>query len=749
MDYLKTNITFIDHIDKLPALADFFRRKKEICWDLETNVTDEVWDRRIRTMSFGDMEEQYVVDMLAFTPDLVNTQGFFIGNPCYKPLLDIITPVLDSPDWIKIGYNLEFEYVTTRWCLGIWPWKFFCSFQAEKVLLCGRWSFKIKGFWGLDDVLKRYFGIELDKNLQKSFDLITPLTPEQITYAALDVSLPKLLKDTQVEKLQSFKLIPTVEIENNTVPAFGEQYLNGIKLDTIEWQKRIEELKIKKAELLKALDEAFIPVCGIKAMPDINLNRMEQEWRDTIPDKVYRKTLNKEQKAAYDDEIRKARAAKKAIYSENSKRVTEMRTRIADCEGEALINYNSPSQLLAVLPKLGVPVEELPDTNERTLIKLSSKYAAVKVLRDFRGVKKLEGTYGQPFLDHISPVTGRIHSHLHQIGAETGRASSTRPNIFNLPQGEEWRRGFIAEPGNKIITTDFSGQELRILTEVSQEPVWVKAFRLGWDVHSVVAEMIFGDDWRNGFVKDGKFNGTEVFYSKGHPREGQPIDDCGYYFNEKKKCDCPRHKKLRNNVKSINFGIAYGMTENKLSEELGITRGEARMLLENYYQAVRVLKNYLDKSGNFAKLNFKAFTVGGRVRYFKKPTREYIIKLLVEDGIEKPTWEEISRKQWSLNASIEREGKNTVIQGTGADMLKLAIGAGFDEKGRPYLWHILRQAGAKLVNNVYDEVVVECNEKQVSDLGPIISERMCAAAGTFVKSIPFDTEQHVENHWQK
>jgi DNA polymerase I-like protein with 3'-5' exonuclease and polymerase domains len=744
MDYLKTNITFIYHVDKLPLLADFFKRKKEFCWDLETTVTDEVWDRRIRTMSFGDMEEQYVVDLLVFTNDLRGTQGFFSSHLCYKPLLDVIGPVLDSREWLKIGYNLEFEYVVTRWCLGIWSWRFFCSFNAEKVLLCGHVSFKIKGFWGLDDALKRYFGVTIDKALQKSFDLTTPLTEPQITYAALDVSLPKLLKDTQVEQLEKHKLLPTIEIENNAIPAFGEQHLNGIKLDVNEWKLRIEELHVKKLSLLADLDRFFIPVCGIKALPELDLDSLEKEWRDTIPDKNYRKTLNKAQKTLYDEEVRKARAVKKAVYSENSKRITEMCNRIADCEGEALINYNSPMQLLETLPKLGVPKDELPDTNAHTLSRLASKYAVIKTITDFRGVKKLEGTYGQPFLNHISSVTGRIHSHCHQIGAETGRASSTRPNIYNLPQGEEWRRGFIAESGYKIITTDYAGQELRILAEVSQEPVWLKAFRLGWDVHSVVAELIFGDDWRNGFVKDSKCNGVEVLNNK-----GQPTNDCAYYFDNKKKCDCPKHKKLRNNVKSINFGIAYGMTENKLSEELGITRGDARLLLDSYYRAVKTLKDYLDKSGKFAKLNYKAFTIGGRVRYFKAPTREYAIKLLIEDGIKKPTWEEISRKEWSLKASIEREGKNSVIQGSGADMLKLALGCGFDDQGKPYLWHVLRRQGAKLVNNVYDEIVVECAENQVSDLGPIISERMCTAAGVFVKTIPFETEQHVENHWQK
>jgi len=748
MDYLKTNATLIDSKDKLPLLADFFKRKKEVCWDLETNVTDDVFERRIRTMAFGDMEEQYVVDLLGFSKDLTATQGRFTTHQDYAALAEVVRPVLDSNEWLKIGYFLEFEYITTRWCLGWWPWNFFCSMNAEKVIQCGRVNFKIKGYWGLDDALKRYFGVELSKDLQKSFDLITPLTEEQVKYAARDVSLPKLLKDTQLEKINELGLLPTIVIENNTVPPYGEQHLNGIKLDTVEWGLRITELAKKKVTLLKALDEHFMQVVGPKQLPEVDLEKLEQEWRDTVPDKTYRKGLDKAQKAAYDAQIREARAAKLAIYREKSSFISEMTKHIAECEGEALINYNSRNQLMEALVKLGVPKEELPDTKDETLVKLAGKYPVIKTLKEFRGMKKLEGTYGQPFLNHINPITGRIHSRLHQIGAETGRASSTKPNIFNLPQGEEWRRGFIAEPGNKIITTDFSGQELRVLTEVSKEPVWVKAFRAGWDVHSVVAELIFGEQWAKGAVKDGVYNNIAVFYEKGD-RKGQPIDDCAYYYNNKKKCDCPLHKKLRNDVKAINFGIAYGMTENKLSSELGITRGEARSLLEKYYAAVRVLNEYLRKSGNYAKVNLKSRTIGGRIRYFRKPSWDYAKKLLIDDGIERPTQEELSRKMWSLGASIEREGKNSVIQGTGADMLKLSLGCGFDSNGNPYLWHILRARGAKLVNNVYDEIVVECAEDQVAELGPMISERMCTAAGTFVKIIPFETEQHVENHWQK
>lgn len=743
---LRTNATLIDEPSKLWLLSDFFRRKKEFCWDLETTVTDDVFDRRIRTLAFGDAQEQYIVDLLGFSTDLDRTQGWYQRHDDYAELREIIEPVLDSDQWLKVGYNLEFEYITTRWCLGIWSWNFFCCFNAEKALKCGSVSFKIKGFWALDDALARYFGIELSKDLQKSFNLTDPLAPEQVEYAALDVSLPQYLKQEQVREAIKVGLQPTFEIENNVVPAFGDQHLNGIKLDTLEWQKRITEIMERKKTALEALDAMFIPICGRKSLPECDLERMEQEWRDTIPDKNYRKTLTKEQKERYDEEVRLARAYKKAIYSENSKRINEILKQVDSCEGEALINYNSTQQLKVALLRMGIPEKELPDTSERTLSRLT-KYPVVKAILEFRGIKKLEGTYGQPFFNHINPKTGRIHAHFHQIGAETGRASSTKPNLFNLPKGKEWRRGFIAEAGNKIITTDFSGQELRILTEVSREPVWVNAFKQGWDVHSVVAELVFGDTWRLAAVTDGVWEGAAIVFEKG-PLAGTPYK-CEYYFDNKKKCSCPKHKKLRDNVKSINFGIAYGMTENKLSDELGISRGEARHLLEKYYVAVRVLKQYLDKSGNSAKTTYKSRTICGRVRYFKKPEWNYAKNLLIDDGIEHPSYDDVSRKMWSLTASIEREGKNSVIQGTAADMLKLAMGCGRDPQGKPYLWHVLRQYGAKLVNNVYDEIVVECPEDKVNELGPIISERMCTAAGQFVKIIPFDTEQHIENFWQK
>jgi DNA polymerase-1 len=283
-----------------------------------------------------------------------------------------------------------------------------------------------------------------------------------------------------------------------------------------------------------------------------------------------------------------------------------------------------------------------------------------------------------------------------------------------------------------MITADFSGQELRILAEESQEPVWLNAFRNYWDVHSVVAEMMYGQKWTDAAA-----------------------DDCAYFNNDHKKCGCPEHKKLRNAVKAINFGIAYGMTYKKLSEELGISQKDAKHLLEIYYKALPVLIRYLSDSGKSATKNLISTTICGRVRHYIKPTFDLAtVSLMKEFKVQKerqndPSYvkafqaqysEKINKAMMMMFFAIEREGKNAVIQGTGADMLKVALN---------YLWHEIDSFGGLLENNVYDEILVEVPEENVDKAVKVINDCMVRAGNDFVKTIPFETEIHVEDYWCK
>src|SRR6185312_4454309 len=140
-----------------------------------------------------------------------------------------------SDKWLKVGYNLDFEYTTLRWCLGIYTWHLWCCYLAEKVIHCGRYMFKAKGLWGLDDVVQRRFGVQISKDEQKGFKLEGELTESQLVYGALDIRLPAALKIAQTADLVKAKLTEAAQLEFDAIPAFGDMHLNGMLADQDKW----------------------------------------------------------------------------------------------------------------------------------------------------------------------------------------------------------------------------------------------------------------------------------------------------------------------------------------------------------------------------------------------------------------------------------------------------------------------------------------------------------------------------------
>lgn len=718
------NYKLIKNNSQLDILQDFFNRKKEFVFDLETNIADSFVDRRIRTMSFGDREEQIIVDLAGFdsTKNLMTATGNYQASSDFNQVISVVKPALDGNEHIKIGYNLEFEYVTTKWCLGIECWNLYDCFLVEKIINCGKLPFKTKGFWALDDCIKRYLGLIIDKEEQKGFDLITELTDKQKIYAALDVRLPIAIKLFQEKEIRKNSFQQVVKIENDAIPAFSDMHMNGLKIDVNHWEGLIDSVEKEVIKDVEELDRVFIPLLGQKDNTIVDVDKLEKEWRECT-EKV-------------------ERAEKRKLFMKYRKIVKEEKKFNVQCLGEAKLNYTSPIQVKEALIAAGVPEKELTSTSDENLERLSYDFPYIKALQKYRSDMKLLKSYGKAMLEAKNPVTNRWHSDYRQIGAATGRPSSTDCNFFNIPKESRWRRGFIAEKGYKMITTDFSGQEARIAAELSQEPILLACFRNNADMHSFIAEMMFGQEWKD---------------------LAQP--DCAYYVN-KSKCKCIGHTEpfdkgtknekpsLRDKVKTINFMIFYGGREKKLATQLNISLKEAKPLLDQYYETLPILIVFLRQAGKRAVFNGFATTMTGRRRYFKKYEYKYAESLVLKDDpdlinndflLDKKT----KNKLWALNAATEREGGNHVIQGLGTDMLKLALGCGYDSNNKAYLWHELRKHKAKLVCCPYDEIMVESPEEVAKEVGEIVKDCMVRSAKTFVKSIPFSADQHINDYWEK
>ena len=306
------------------------------------------------------------------------------------------------------------------------------------------------------------------------------------------------------------------------------------------------------------------------------------------------------------------------------------------------VNLDSPIQLLGVFRKLG---EDLQNTSEATLQK--SRHPLAKKLLEYRAYEKMITSFGETILEKINPVTGRLHPDFLQLGADTGRFACNNPNLQQIPADSGFRSCFIATPGYKLITADYSQIELRIMAEVSEDPAFLKAFNEDLDLHSLTASQMFR----------------------------VPLEKV--------------NKDKRFQAKSINFGLMYGRGPVSLSSQIGLSVDESKKLLDVYFSSYKKVKNWLDNTGRRAVRFGEARTLGGRRRMFDLPERQH------------PDYDR-------LVSAIERQGKNMPIQGTSADITKYALAFIYkeitDRKLDAYLIHTVHD---EIVAEAREDIVEE------------------------------------------
>jgi DNA polymerase-1 len=326
------------------------------------------------------------------------------------------------------------------------------------------------------------------------------------------------------------------------------------------------------------------------------------------------------------------------------------------------VNLNSPKQLAQLLfEELKLPPQSKTKTGYSTdasvLEALASLHEVPKLLLEYREISKLRGTYVDPLPELRDPKDGKIHASFHQTVAATGRLSSSDPNLQNIPirsdRGRKIRRAFIPSEGNVLVAADYSQIELRLLAHMSGDKELVRSFNADEDVHRRTASEIFGID-------------------------PSKVDD-----------------RQRGIAKAINFGLMYGKSAFALAQELEISRKEAAEIIAKYFERYNGVKRYLDQSILDAKEKGYAATLLGRKR-------------LLPD---------INAKNPVMRGGAERMAMNTPIQGTAADLMKLAI---------IEIDHRLQKDGfkAKLTIQVHDEVVLDCPRSEVADVKEMVTQVM-------------------------
>jgi DNA polymerase-1 len=273
-----------------------------------------------------------------------------------------------------------------------------------------------------------------------------------------------------------------------------------------------------------------------------------------------------------------------------------------------------------------------------------------------------------------------------------------------IPATNEYRNCFVCPTGWVFVSSDYSSQELNVIAYGSQDPVFLKSLRNNEDLHSVCAELVFADVWRNAAEHD-----------------------CAYY-QYTQKCDCKEHKKLRTQVKTINFGLAYGMGPKKLSETINCSMTEAKELIEKYFKAFPKIKRFLEDQGEFGKRYgfVTTFFPFYRKRWFDTWTPK-----MYGD-----------RDSFMELGSIERASKNTPIQGSSADMTKLAL---------VYLYKRIKKHNypVKIVMTVHDQIDTICPEYFAEEWKIYMTEEMENAANKIIRNGLLKAETSITKVWSK
>jgi DNA polymerase-1 len=367
------------------------------------------------------------------------------------------------------------------------------------------------------------------------------------------------------------------------------------------------------------------------------------------------------------------------------KELAEREARIREMADEPSLNISSPKQVgdllfdkLKLDPRAKKSGKGQYTTDEATLVAIAYRHPIVDEILEFRAVKKLLSTYIEPFPSYISEKDGRVHTTFNQALTATGRLSSSNPNLQNIPvrteRGKEIRKAFVPGiPDGLIVSADYSQIELRIMAHLSCDTHLTQAFRDGVDVHAATAAKIFRI----------------------------PVEEVT--------------REQRGMAKTANFGIMYGISSFGLAQRLHLNRTAAKELIDGYFEAFPAIRGFIDDSISFARENGYVETLFGRRRYLP----------------------DISARNATVRALAERNAVNAPIQGTSADIIKLAM-IRVAEK--------LKEEGlrSRMVLQIHDELLFEAPAEEVPKLQKLVKDVM---ENVIQLSVPLTVECSSGNNW--
>ena len=371
-----------------------------------------------------------------------------------------------------------------------------------------------------------------------------------------------------------------------------------------------------------------------------------------------------------------------SLGKELNGKIEQLMAEIYAMAGEQF-NINSTKQLGDILfERLKLPAIKKTktgySTNIEVLEKLSKKHPIINKIIEYRHYVKLKSTYIDGLIDVINKGTNKIHSSFNQTVTATGRISSTEPNLQNIPirleLGREIRKVFIPTDENYLLLdADYSQIELRVLAHISKDPGLIEAFETDQDIHTITASKVFN----------------------------VPVDQVTSY--------------QRSSAKAVNFGIVYGISDFGLAENLGITKKEAQKYIDEYFDKYKGVKTYMEQAVENGRKNGYVKTILNRRRYIP----------------------ELTSSNFNIRSFGERTAMNTPIQGSAADIIKVAMIRVHEELGK-------RKLQSRLILQVHDELIVETHKDEIDEVKQIVKREMEEAIQL---NVPLKVEMHLGKSW--
>lgn len=655
---------------------EWLKTLNKIGLDTETNVVDSILNRQLKVVSIADLKGTQV--WVLEWDELDGVQITQLLKELKKKFCIIQNVSFDYKMFAKFGTKLE----------KVWD-----TMLAEQAIANGL-SLE-KGYTGLAGIIQRRFDIIISKDEQLTFGDGGPYTDNQIAYAAVDTLKLGQIYEMQLAEIASIDkrirqkgnkgLKKTMWWENEFVKVVADMETTGVRLDKDKWYAIEDAIQPVWDEELQALNDIakrdFWDVLVANNWISDKDMFVEPVWssankKKLILEKIYdfevgktAKTELKKYLKDFDPDFPEGLSVSGKAWETSDYRTT-FNSKFAILKLMALhgkdydatphldnflltnlkdfcieqgwlrpayqisINWGSPSQRLKIFQAVNPSIES---TSKEILVDYIESHPIIQHFLSWGEVDYQKKNFGKPFYDNHVEIDGKHRTRFNQI-LQTGRLSSVKPNMLNIPRGNNgvYRDAIIPDSGFSMINADYDGQELIIVAIIAQEKAWLEYMRKGFDIHSKNAELIFGEEW---------FNALEdacCFY--------EPNIEAGELMY--KKCNCPGHIEMRDNSKAVSFGSIYGISYIKLAFNLKISEDRAKFILKKFFEICPAIADMMVRFGNYAIHNGHIIEpVFGRVRFFD---------------------------QWKLavpseHGSIERAAFNTPIQSSGSAILKIAF----------------------------------------------------------------------------